>query len=1008
ENPLTRVSWMAVQVYAESSGGAFLEFNTLQFLDYDPRTLGDIIGVEEGWDNCALPLSSFRMVDLSSLANASARDLLPRLGIGLPWFATNQVCAGTSVPFALAQSDKNLFASTMYGNETLEIPLNGTATEAYLLLATRLVGTRNFWPEEGPNAPITDPESLVAEIVYADGEVDEVFPVDIYSRRHEVPGTNIAPLIIPIEANRALRALRLHDRMHFGLIALAALTLREGPPLFVDAFAEPSPVVVPELPAPSSLNAPQSWVENGNVHLGNSWMETVWSTSSGLGLSHLVHEPLGRDLLSTSPVSIFRVEADGVTFSSLDCSVNDVVVTQALSGSILSRFGLSAPSGIPLALEFEVELGASSDALMRLSIRNVGGDPLDVRAWFPTLGPLRIAADSRDDTFLFPHDNPDFFSEEITVSHRYGVTMPFQFLDVFNNDEGAGAWLMTRDQNLRDKLFTAQKTHDGTLFEVMYTSPSVARLAPGGQFPLAEASVGVHIGDWHAAFDAYRSWVASWYQPHGPLPARLRETFFCRRDYPIYGSDKLFDRDLNQFTMDRSIDDSERWIATPDFLDISGWESYGNYLLYRIGGKENLAENIALAAACGVPVGLYLHGFYVSATSQVGLDHGEEWGIRRQDGTLLADEGIAMCPYDAAWREWYAGVYEQVATDTGASGLYLDVFNVPSEGYRCWATNHGHGPGAYSWQGERDMIRQVRETLNRTHPNVALYTEFIPTDLTAPWQDGAFSYGVIRSDLIHNPSRTTLFRFVFPQLKTISLNIGGVTIKNFTVSGPKAAFFNGEGLWLKGDHLSWNDATIRAFTKLALHRWRENRDAFTSQDLTPLIPTLRGGLSAHRFATADKQIYTLMNTGWVTMRGEGLRVTPPFDARAVDLLRSELLGEADAGEALSIPVDLAPHDVGCVAIYPRRLTAQIHDDLIVSGHTDLFEGEKIEIVAQCGDHWDRHVVETQSESGSFELDLRSILAPIPDKVELQITLDGNVRDLIPFNTAAFGTGWSVR
>ena len=82
-----------------------------------------------------------------------------------------------------------------------------------------------------------------------------------------------------------------------------------------------------------------------------------------------------------------------------------------------------------------------------------------------------------------------------------------------------------------------------------------------------------------------------------------------RRDYPIGGSNLLFDETNNRYTFGRLIQDGEAFGGI-DFIDISGWalsDTHGRVGDYPIelGGLKNLRNNIGTASSAHIPTGLY-------------------------------------------------------------------------------------------------------------------------------------------------------------------------------------------------------------------------------------------------------------------------------------------------------------------------------------------------------------------------------------------------------------------
>jgi len=93
---------------------------------------------------------------------------------------------------------------------------------------------------------------------------------------------------------------------------------------------------------------------------------------------------------------------------------------------------------------------------------------------------------------------------------------------------------------------------------------------------------------------------------------------------------------------------------------------------------------------------------------------------------------------------------------------------------------------------------------------------------------------------------------------------------------------------------------------------RAHRDAFASDDVTPLVPTLMGGVFAHRFAAKRKVVYTLWNTRHRTSRGPVLTLPHRAGARYFDAWNGKPLLPTRTGDSDVIALSIGPRDVGCI------------------------------------------------------------------------------------------------
>jgi hypothetical protein len=268
-----------------------------------------------------------------------------------------------------------------------------------------------------------------------------------------------------------------------------------------------------------------------------------------------------------------------------------------------------------------------------------------------------------------------------------------------------------------------------------------------------------------------------------------------------------------------------------------------------------------------------------------------------------------MCPAIEGWQDYLAATYQRVASELTPDGMYIDQHGFANEWKICYGPDHGHPVPEPPMRGEREMGRKIRAALPEA---VATLTEEVPTDVNSQHQDGALGYSVAHGDPELAPHRIHLFRFCFPDFKVFQL----VAYNPFVQGGwerLKYPFFNGEGTWLGNRIPDGFDADAQAFLCRSFRILHEHRDAFTSGDVDPLVPTLDPVICANRFATDEKAVWTLMNVDYRTFHGPGLRVPHAEGARYIDVWHDrELVPRVRSGKA-DLEVEVGPREVGCVA-----------------------------------------------------------------------------------------------
>ncbi len=178
------------------------------------------------------------------------------------------------------------------------------------------------------------------------------------------------------------------------------------------------------------------------------------------------------------------------------------------------------------------------------------------------------------------------------------------------------------------------------------------------------------------------------------------------------------------------------------------WLNKGDYLPRRdLGGEAAFRKGLAAVRARGGRVVLYVEGFILAATSEVGKAHGEAWSIRGKGGRPI-DE-----PYRGNWKvcpmvEGFVAHLESVARRVagyGASGIFLDSYGFQQD-WVCTAKGHGHPPGdndAFN-RGAIAVTRRVRDALRSVEPEAVVICEGPRFERLLPEVDGTFDWGIHR------------------------------------------------------------------------------------------------------------------------------------------------------------------------------------------------------------------------------------------------------------------------
>ena len=522
---------------------------------------------------------------------------------------------------------------------------------------------------------------------------------------------------------------------------------------------------------------------------------------------------------------------------------------------------------------------------LSLALTNTSDRDVDVALAFPSLK-IHVSNDPEDVSYLFPEKVATISSKDAGLSAEYGPNFLLQFTDVFAPKAGCGAAVVVEDTTGQSKVFALKKdkdlVYDRTEYQVhipvhqSYSSPQVAVI--------------LHNGDWRAAFGAYKQWVGSWYEAHTPHPAWLERSLFMRRDYPLGGSDLLFDEDRNRYTFDRLIQEGHAFGGI-DFIDISGWalsDAHGRVGDYPIelGGAEDLRANVQLAKTDHVPTGLYFEGYLIDKNSDVGRSHGAEWQIIDKDGQGLwwphGSPEMFICPHVRAWQDYLSNRMANVAKQTGVEAVYLDEFNCRNR--QCYAANHGHPVGANAIDGEIEMTKRVRTALDKQGlKSTIIYTECPPVDVGAPYVDGSFTYALPSSEPAAYNTKLNLWRFAFPKVRVWDMLSSGVEPHILSAEDFRFAFWQGDGIWLKGRADTWYGQDILDFLRWAHPLLLAHAAAFAGE-ADPLIDSPDSHILINRFHGAGETVYTLFNNTYETRKFNFHGRSLVFAPRGVQLI----------------------------------------------------------------------------------------------------------------------------
>ena len=362
-------------------------------------------------------------------------------------------------------------------------------------------------------------------------------------------------------------------------------------------------------------------------------------------------------------------------------------------------------------------------------------------------------------------------------------------------------------------------------------------------------------------------------------------------------------------------------IGLCDYAHLFGWSAsrrygdWGDYDHYdeTVGGLEYFRENIRRVQESGVAVSLYLDGYLSSPKGQLAGAHAREWAMKRPDGSpqyVPVYDAYNECPYEKGWQDYLSSAYRRVQKDLRPKIMYIDEYGATDGRWACSAKDHGHNAHEIPYAGEVAMLRRIRAAVG---PEVALYTEYPPAEVSRQYLDGSITYQALWSAGEESlaPHFIDLPRFAFPDFKQFHI-IYYVTTRAGNWWLLKFPFFNGEVYRVGVPGLPYMDEPSLEFLRRAIRLQCAHREAFAAHDVEPLVATERSGVFANLFRAKKENLWTLYNANGRSSDQVALRVRHIAGATYEDAWNAKPLRPVVEDGWARIAVPLEPKGIGCV------------------------------------------------------------------------------------------------
>ncbi|MCE5238244.1 DUF6259 domain-containing protein [bacterium] len=852
---------------------------------------------------------------------APSAFLQQRLGAS-DWFAAREITVG-GVPFAVPGEPTAVRQTATTDLGTLSLKLPPGVREVYLLTAAMAPATELFgidWQHPRPVELLDVPEKTYFEVRYAAGPPDQVLPLDAETGRWGMR-RGLGVCVVHPDPKRQATELVLHDGMQTAAFAIVGTTMLVAAPRVSEptwkglAYATPPGKVLPPFRgAASDVNTVYA-----NV------LRASFGTDHGLTLSSLSVEGL-EGALQCQAGPIFEVSIGGKVLPAEDWVADKEPMGGPPPETGWPRFVLhnraaglaavveclpateegAAPRGGPAALRRDPR-----ELLLRMRLTNEGNAPVTATLKFPVVRGLRLGTAA--DTWYLSGKRGGIINEaDFTTRDPLGERHPLQVDGFFGR--GLALACLTHDTEAMHHFISLSKSAEGGAWAAEYVERD---LPPGASFDTTEAALVLREGDWRAIFAAYTDWLKTWFQPAAPRKPWFERVFALISGNGHYGASP--DPKVRG-NVQRLVDTMMKHVGVCDYAHVFGWGAskqygdWGDYSHYEeVGGRETFHDNIAALQQQGIAVSLYLDGYLSSEKGQIVGAHAQEWAMKRADGSpqyVKEYDSYNECPYMAGWRQHLADTYARVQRDVRPKIMYIDEIGATDGRWLCRAKDHGHNGYEIPYAGEVELLKAIRGAVG---PDVALYTEYAPAEVSRRYLDGSISYQALWSadQEALAPHFIDLPRFAFPDFKQFHI-IYYVTTRAGNWWLLKYPFFNGEVYRIGEPNLPNMDAPSQAFQKRAVLVQCAHREAFASHNVRPLVPTEVSGVFANLFMGPRENVWTLYNANGRSVRQPVLRVKHAAGATYEDAWNGTKLAPQVKDGVAAVAVELGPKAVGCV------------------------------------------------------------------------------------------------
>lgn len=825
-------------------------------------------------------------------------------------------------------------------HDALTVNVDANAREAFLLLALSASPTQVLGGQPHTALHLDDVESLSIELTYDSGEPDIALPYSLADKGCYIPARAIGAYAVAVDPTRRLKTITLHNRHYGPNFALVGLTLNTSDKPLVPEIADPgAPEQTRQNPEPAAKPVVVAH-EGSRLTISNRWYEYSFDLTKGFIIDRAANRWNDAAKLSLGSSSGLRLRVGDTVYTGA-CFKAEVVRTNVTTAEL--KLTSTRPE-LPLELAVTVTADESPNLSFVTKSTNTGDKPLAAELALPALDGV-VIGDVEQTRIFFPQYRNVDTAERIALRAPYGPEYTSQFMDVYSRVAGVG--LMVRTDNTEQQMvhFALRKDDTGVSGGAHFPA-DYNQLAPGASHTYVPVSLIAHGGDWRTGVTMHRDWVRSWYKPYKfQEKAYFKDAWeiACYRtsDYLSWLEQKaapFINKERNKFMVDEifAFEKKNRG-HEPDLVHFYNWtyddenkrNDYGTHGSPRayahVGGLEFFRKGIDdIQTRLNKPLSLYtvVDRFRASALPDQNLANeliASSWyqqpdsdasSIVRGASTLKDGIYYVQCG-DKKWTEYLVNDIVQMQRDTGCKMVYMDVFSF-------WSHLKG-AKGTSPRQADLKLLKMLRD---RLPADVAVWSEYPPTDYGQQFSDGALQYYFLhlnevfarrynfaaRSyDMLHEMP-INIGRYVLPSFKSFGLP-GYIEASN-SPTQVDAMFVNGEGI--QEDTWRLHHSRIRRKLNRAYDVKRAYTDCFNTSSPQPMVDTAAKGIVANCFPTENRTLWTLYNVRPKTYTGIVLEVPHKPGARYRDAWNDKELTPVIENGIAKIAITIHPQQPGCV------------------------------------------------------------------------------------------------